>query len=49
MVRVEGRLSFLGVDFGASGSLALDDFGLAFSVDEAVGRAYDGVAMFIYK
>lgn len=36
-----------GVAFTTSGSrIVLDDFGLAFEMDEAVARAYDGGAMF---
>lgn len=48
-VRVEGLLSFFGVGFEVSGSLALEGFGVAFSVDEAVARAYDGGAMLTYE
>lgn len=46
-----GSVNFLelgdGVGFTTSGFwVILDDFGLAFEVDEAVARAYDGGAIF---
>ena len=42
---VEGRLSSLGVPLGVSASFILVGLGLAFKVDEAVARVYDGGAI----
>lgn len=50
-VRVDGRLSFCGVDVGVFGSVVFDgdgELGLAdLRDDEAVARAYEGGAMVI--